>query len=588
MSGWNEAHDPEGRTYYYHAETGETTWDKPSELYTELEQQLDKHGWKAGETEEGQIYYYNQETGQSSWEVPTFPESTESQLEVPAPVSVPAPANDDVVTETATSTKTETLDTTIQDASASKNVESYPLQSKLIESATKSRTDAERAFLQMLADHQIDSTWSFNRIISELSCSDPRYWCVDDDPLWKRKMFEQYLANRSEDQLLKEHSAVNKFKDAFRTMLEQNSKIHFYTRWTTAKRLFANEPIYKHSVVSEKTKRTVFQEYVDDLRKEHFGNVEKTRQRALSELQDYLNAIIPNKEQLIPWQELSSKYLFENSTRFTSNRHFQTLSKHDVLKQYVAMVETFSKQIMDEIERTKAANYTADRKARDRFRHLLSEHSKLIRCNSKWEDVYPLIKSEPRFKALLGRNGSSALDLFLDVVEEKALVMNAHHSVASQILVDNNYEWDADREINTKKLNELLRVHAHLLEIDDPDREILISKLLTERDQKLARQAEMEHRLLEQRKNYFNFLLQRVFSEARPKPASFDEAQEQLKNYAEYKDLADEETKRRLFEAFEPSKTASQLVGSTGTPNAPPPASKLPRKRQMTPVELDY
>ncbi|SCU94446.1 LAFA_0F21880g1_1 [Lachancea sp. 'fantastica'] len=575
---WSEAQDPKGRVYYYHTETGETTWEKPIELFTEFELQLHKHGWKAAETEEGQTYYYNEETGKSSWEVPTFSDTAEE-----APSLVNSEITEDKVTETPVAEASTHISPESKDL---KSLESYHLKSKLVESNNQPRADAERIFLQMLADHQIDSTWSFNRIISELGSSDPRYWCVDDDPLWKRKMFEQYLANRTEDQLLKEHSAVNKFKDAFCSMLEQHSQIKYYTRWSTAKRLFAKEPIYKHSVVSERTKRAVFQEFVDDLRTQHFGNVEKTKQQAIVELKDYLSGIIPDKEHLISWPELSNSHLFENSTRFTSNKHFQTLSRYDVLQQYVNLVDMFSKKLTEDVEQAKAVNYTSDRKARDRFRQLLADHNKEIRCTTKWEDIYPSIKSDLRFKSLLGRSGSSALDLFLDQVEEKALIMKAQQSIANQILIDNSYEWDADPEVNTSKLTELLSSQSQLLEIDKKDLVILISKLLAERDQKLARQLEMEHRLSEQRKNYFNLLLQRVFSSAGAKPKTFDEARGQLADHEEYRDLGDDdETRKRLFEAFEPTKIVQQhSSGTTGSG----PVSKLLRKRQMTPVEMDY
>ncbi|CEP62187.1 snoRNA-splicing protein PRP40 LALA0_S04e09802g [Lachancea lanzarotensis] len=581
MNGsWSEAHDPEGRVYYYHTESGETTWEKPIELYTELELQLHKHGWKAAETDEGKIYYYNEESGKSSWEVPAFPDSAEQS---------PPSEGPEIINEKAAEITPKVEEAAVGDPNNAQNygnLELYQLESKLVDTSNKSRADAERIFLQMLEDNQIDSTWSFNRIISELGCCDPRYWCVDDDPLWKRRMFEQYLANRTEDQLLKEHSAVNKFKDAFRAMLEQHSQIQYYTRWSTAKRLFANEPIYKHSVVSDRTKRAVFQEYVDDLRKQHFGNVEKTKQQAIVELRDYLSAIIPDKQHLIPWHELSSKHLFENSTRFTSNRHFQTLSKHDVLQQYVILVEGFSSTVFDDVERVKSANFTSDRKARDRFRQLLADHSKEIRCTTKWEDIYSSIKSDARFKMLLGRNGSSALDLFLDQVEERALVMKAQQSIASQILIDNNYEWDTDAEVNTTRLTDLLSSQSQLLEIDQTDREILVSKLLTQHDQKLARQLEMEQRLWEQRKNYFNLLLQRVFSGTGTKPTTFDEARKQLTDHAEYRDLDDDdETRIRLFKAFEPSKTVPEHSGGT---TSAPSVTALPRKRQMAPVELDY
>lgn len=562
MGNWNEAHDPEGRVYYYNSESGETTWDKPRELYSELELQLEKHGWKTGETEGGKLYYYNESSGESRWEVPTF-ESDEKEEAVESTQEVAQDITQPVL----------------------KPLESYSNQSPIAKAVVLPRSEAEQVFMDMLKSYQIDSTWSFNKIISELSCKDPRYWCIDDDPLWKRQMFEKYLSNRSEDELLKEHSAVSKFKDAFVAMLSQNKDIHYYSRWSTAKRMFANEPIYKHSVISEKIKRQVFQDFVDELRKKHFDGREKIRQQATSELQDYLDGIMPNKSSLLSWQELSSKYLFENSTRFTSNKHFQLLTKHDVLKQYISIVERYESQCREQLEKIKAANYTRDRIARDQFKNLLSELSSSIRCNSKWENVYPLFKSDKRFVATLGRNGSSPLDMFLDVVEEKTMVMKAQKSIANQILIDANYQWSSDRDENKEQLTKILSGHQQLESLDAIDCEILVSKLLDDYEERQAQEAEMIVRLLEQRKKYFTLLLQRLYNSPTSKPATWEEAQEQLKGYHEYVELEDNAVKEKLFTEFEPLRDSSL---STGARRPPPPAPKIPRKRQMTPVELDY
>ncbi|SCU99494.1 LADA_0H20120g1_1 [Lachancea dasiensis] len=571
MSDWQEAKDPSGRSYYYHTGSGETSWEKPRELYTELELKLEKQGWKVAQAEGGEIYYYHEESGESRWEVPSLAEQPEL-------VASEAPSD-------AADQRPEASES-VANPQVSEEPELYKLNSKLVETVALPKSEAEVLFLEMLADHQIDSTWSFNKIISELSCSDPRYWCVDDDPVWKRKMFEQYLTNRSEDQLLKEHSAVNKFKEAFWSMLAQCSGIHYYTRWVTAKRIFANEPIYKHSVVSEKTKRKVFEEYVADLRETHFHGLEKTRSQAITELQDYLNAILTDRENYISWKELSDTYLFDNNARFMSNRHFQTLSKHDVLKEYVNIVESFSSQTLQQLESSKSANYTMDRKARDRFKKLLAEHNARIKCNTKWEDLYPVLKSDSRFKDIVGRNGSSPLDLFLDMVEEKGLIMKAHQSIANQFLIERKYEWNVEPEVDKDELSTLLKSHPQLSMLDDIDRSILVSKLIEDRAQKVQQQKEIEQRLLEQRRRFFTLLLHRVFSESRPKPATFEEARPILQDYPEFRDLTDEDERRKLFQVFEPTKAPVQPSNPSSADLLP--TSKIPRKRALTPVELDY
>ena len=52
-------------TYYYKAESGQSTWDKPDELKTEEELAQNSTPWKTYKTAEGREYYYNTETKQS-------------------------------------------------------------------------------------------------------------------------------------------------------------------------------------------------------------------------------------------------------------------------------------------------------------------------------------------------------------------------------------------------------------------------------------------------------------------------------------------------------------------------------------------
>lgn len=67
MGDWTEVIDEESNSvYYYNTVTNQTSWEKPTELTTEVEKE-----WELlfDETT-GRNYYYNNSTGDVSWEVP--------------------------------------------------------------------------------------------------------------------------------------------------------------------------------------------------------------------------------------------------------------------------------------------------------------------------------------------------------------------------------------------------------------------------------------------------------------------------------------------------------------------------------------
>lgn len=566
---WKEAKDTNGRTYYYNAKTGESRWDKPKELLSEQELILAKHGWKSSKTPDGKVYYYNSQTKASRWNLPDLPEFTKAEI----------PKED--ITRTAE----------IKER-ADEGGDRYANPSRILNTSKKPKEEAKKEFIRMLQDNQVDSVWSFSRIISEMGSKDPRYWMVEDDPLYRQQLFEEYFTSRSEEQLIKERTETSKFNEAFWEMLKTKPQIRYYTRWSTARRLISNEPIYKHSVVKESVKKQRFLEYVASLREEHEESQRQLKSQALDELRDYLENILLSSDTrtnssnndtypLMKWQSLVNNYLFEKNKRYMANKHFKVLTHEDVLQTYMDIVKKVEKNLNEKFASVQKINYTKDRIARDGFKQLLRSPDIKIRANSKWQDIYPLIKNDSRFLQMLGTSGSSPLDLFLDIVEERSITIAAQRSIAQNILIENSFKWDENDENEDRKtIKSLLRDSGQFSEVDDDDINLIIDQLFQLQGEKQRKQKILEQRAFEERKHFFKLMLRRIYGAVKPKPKTWEAALNDIQHTREFRELPDEQIKRQLFDEF-----TSEAPPARPRPSVP----YNPKKRSLgADIELDY
>lgn len=108
------------------------------------------------------------------------------------------------------------------------------------------------------------------------------------------------------------------------------------------------------------------------------------------------------------------------SPAFRADSQLQTIETIDILTVW----DTYSRQLEQEHEtesrRVRVDRVRKGRKAREGFIALLHElkHDGVLTRSSKWKDLYPKIKKDERYENLLGMQGSSPLDLWMDVVDD--------------------------------------------------------------------------------------------------------------------------------------------------------------------------
>ncbi|CCH45165.1 Pre-mRNA-processing factor 40 B [Wickerhamomyces ciferrii] len=533
---WSEAKDKEGRVYYYNAETKETKWEKPEELQSPLEKLLAKTDWKQFSAEGGRTYYYNSKTKESVWEIPK-----EIQAELEAAKDV----EDYQDNAAAININNGTGFQSIIDPS-----EQYHNTSPLFNSDIKARDvrTANEKFVEMLRENEVDATWSFGKIMT-FFIKDPRYWLVEDS-LEKKHLFETYLNNRTKEELFKENNSIEKFKEAFLGLLHSTRSIKYYTRWKTARRLIQDEPIYAHSVISEKVKKQTFQDFVDGLRREHEEANKKLRDQALLELNEYFKTMNLNLSST--WE--STHNSIKSDTRFKQNKHFEVLNQLDLINIYLENINSLQTNQQERIQNISKENYRHDRKARDEYKALLAElkETGLLRADTKWSDVFSLIKEDDRFIGLLGRMGSNPIELFWDVIDEEELLVRAKKDIVEQLLLHNDFvvKDDVDLAKQKSELIKILQKDEQTKDYDEDTIELIYDRILQQiKEQKEKDKFAYERKIRRLQEDFRSFL--RKFDN--PKitiETKWEDIKPKIEKEPEYLELPDDRTRLIAFEKF--------------------------------------
>ena len=414
-SDWEELRTETGEVYYYNYKTHETSWTLPeteetlpvSEKQETITTSTTTGKWEEYTTDDGKKYYYNATTGETTWEKPN--EIIEEEL-----------SNEKLAEKTELSELDKTL-------------KSKPVE--LTGPTSKTDNEAKQSFLKLLSDNKVNSTWSFQAVMENL-VDKPEYWSVKD-PVTRKQLYEEYLVSKFQSELSNKSLLLENFKRNFNEelrKLEAKNLVTYNTRWITIKKLWIDQdnPIFKHSMMLDSELAAIFYEYTDKLREQHEKLLQTKKNQALIELSTYLrqvNSSLVEKSQT--WESLYENLI--NDSRFQSNKNFQNLTKLNILQLYEN--EIFPRRIDDiksQITVISKINYRNDRKARESYKKLLGELE--IDADTEFKDIIDKIENNDAFIEICGRNGSSALELFWDIVDEKKQILKVKKNLVDSVI----------------------------------------------------------------------------------------------------------------------------------------------------------
>lgn len=274
--------------------------------------------------------------------------------------------------------------------------------------------EAEAAFVKLLRRSGVQPDWTWEQALRAI-VKDPQYRAVKD-PKDRKAAFEKYCYDVLIQDKERAKERLTKLRAGFTTMLKSHPEIKHYTRWKTARPIIEGETIFR-STNDEAERRQLFEDYKVNLRKAHREHQTSVRKSAMDGLIELLPKL--NLEPYTRWSEAQD--VIQTSPPFKNEEKYKSLTKYDILTVFQNHVKSLERTFNDLRQEEKNKKYRKERQARDGFLALLAElrSEGKIKAGTKWSQVYPLIGSDDRYKAMSGQPGSTPMDLFWDVVEEE-------------------------------------------------------------------------------------------------------------------------------------------------------------------------
>lgn len=398
---WQEVADSTGKVYFYNSETGESTWEKPEELFTDFERALLRTNWKEYTADGGHKYYFNTVTQQSVWSIP---EEVDKLLKATEPVN-----GRSFVSKSSIGTS---------------NGESGQLQrGESLENSTKDSTDLFREALES-AGVDVDSEW--DKYLEKLVVQ-PGYWAVTN-PVQRKRYFEAFKQEKEKGRAVQARKLQVKLHADIANDLKKIKTIKYTTRWKSfvkshpdfIKKYMSNELFsYLGKINDEeyiwKEIRYAYEQNLNSLRAAHAKSQELVRSRDLEELNRSMTRLKIDWD--TKWTTVK-RHLEEEGVVKTLPR----LHMLDFLIRFEEIAKELEREKFNEKQRERKLQLRKERKVRMAAIALFTElHRKgQIRADTKWAKIVGEFRTDERFCNLCyQRSGSTPLELFWDIKEEE-------------------------------------------------------------------------------------------------------------------------------------------------------------------------
>jgi len=432
---WTEHTAPDGRTYYFNAETKTSLWSKPDDLKTEVEKLIDECRWKEYKSDSGRAYFHDNETKESRWTIPEELEKLKDRLEEEkkALVDKVASSSEEEVTddgETEDEEKTGDEDEKKSDENKFSGVRRE----------WNSKEEAKQAFKDLLREKNVPSSATWEQTM-KLIVHDYRFEALPKLNE-KKQVFNTYKQQKANEEKEQDRERAKENREKLRLYLEEHPRMHSHVRWRKASEMFENDKVW--SVVPERERKDLFEDVIFYLSKR-----EKEDEKKLHVYnKQYMFEVFMKMDGLsyrTLWSE--AQVILKENTVYKNDDKIQEImmqDKEDALAAFADFIREAEKDYEEERIHEKNRVKRQHRKYREAFCTLLDELHKqsLINSMSRWMDLFPKISSDERFLNMLGIPGSTPLDLFKFFVEDLRSRYTDEKKIIKDILKDKQFFVD--------------------------------------------------------------------------------------------------------------------------------------------------
>ncbi|KAI5478245.1 formin binding protein [Pseudohyphozyma bogoriensis] len=548
-------------------ESTESVWEKPSELKTPVELEMEKTPWKEYETG-GRKYWVHKDTKETTWEMPIIIREILNRAAAPPPpppqpFQSPQPAQTPTFVPPSSGLPLTPMSGALVAPggfvpNANPNLPSRPsltpapVTNVIPEFATFE--EAERAFMEMLGRSGVTVDWTWEKTMREV-ITDPLYKVLKS-LAEKKAAFEKFVKEKREEARVAREKSLERCRKEFHRALERmgggtDKEDGVKAWWSKEKGMYEAERRLPAEIwggpANDEERRTLIEEFIAGLRGKETAKKRELRNKNVDKVTKILQSLSLDLAGTVRWRD-AREAIFQ-SEEWQRDPELQKIEPVDLLTVYEDELKKAEKEASETRQKTAEEKRRRARKAREQFQKLLHELCAVghISAGSKWKDAYYLIDPDERYHNLLGIPGSSPLDLFWDVVDELDLKLEDDQKVVEAVL-------DTKRVIVTEEMT--LAEFEKSVEGDERLKALdegVVPSVFEKLHARAVRHAKEERRRAEKKLRIQIDDLRYAYKKLDPPvdlESSYEDNLERIQETPEFKVLEDETARRTAFEKF--------------------------------------